>query len=296
MARRRACGLVLIAIAVALVGNMAAQQPDWPRRATGNQQFGVYGWLHTAALEPDPQRAERLRLCGSFVIPANSADDVLRGCLLLSRPSGAANVLAEWQELVQLALSGAPMTNTVGGAIRGIVGFGAVGMRARVRTSLDSGVAADAYVIGEQAALVSYALAPEALGMTPKPPHTLNFARVERVTLESRSDGNRLRVDGVFTLQGARAAPGGYTAYREPQRGYLYLSGRLDDMEAWNRLASSNQVAKFFVFGDADSIRVRPSTEQPASPDRLADWGRIEPRAVASDLDYGPVRQLAGIR
>ena len=50
--------------------NAAAQQPDWPRLATAEQQFGIYGWLHNAALEPDAQSAERLRLCGSFVTPS----------------------------------------------------------------------------------------------------------------------------------------------------------------------------------------------------------------------------------
>jgi len=295
MVRACAYGLALV-VAFTLGGSTAAQQVDWPRRATENQQFGVYGWLHAAALEPDEQRAERLRLCGSFVTPASSADDVLRGCLLFSRQPTDTNALVEWRELVQLALGGAPMTNRVGGAIRGIVGFGAAGMRPRVRTSLDTGVAPDAYVIGQHAALVTYELAPRALGLTQKPPHTLNFARVERVTLESRSDGNRLRVDGVFTLQRARAAPGGYTAYEEPQRGYLYLSGRLDEAQAWSSLAGSTQVARFFVFGDAGSVRVRQPDEAPTSPDRLVDWGRVEPRAVANGLDYGPVRQLAALR
>jgi hypothetical protein len=287
---------MLVVIAVTLVGRTSAQQVDWPRRAAANQQFGVYGWLHAAALEPDPQRAERLRLCGSFVTPASSAEDVLRGCLLFSRQDGAAEVLAEWQELVQLAIGGAPMTNAVGGAIRGIVGFGAIGLRPRVRTSLDTDVAADAYVMGAQAALVTYDLAPKALGLTPKPPHTVNFALVERVTLESRSEGNRLRVDGVFTLQQARAAPAVFTAYQEPQRGYLYLSGRLDEVQAWSSLAGSNRVARFFVFGNAGSVRVRPPEEAPTSPDRLVDWGRLEPRVVANGLDYGPVRRLAALR
>jgi hypothetical protein len=191
------------------------------------------------------------------------------------------------------------MTNRVGGAIRGIVGFGAAGMRARVRrTTLDAGVPPDAYVAGEQAALVAYPLAPRAMGETPKPSHTHNFARVDRVTIDRRTDGDRLRVDGLFALQGNQSAPDGTTAFAEPRQGYLYLSGHRDDPEwqAWSRLAGSNQIARFFIFGNADSVRVRRPDEEPTTPDRLAGWGRVEPRAVAGDLDYGPVRLLQALR
>ena len=293
MTRRFARPLVLAALAfTALAPDAAAQQPDGPRLATADQQFGVYGWLHDAALEPDAQSAERLRLCGSFVTPdASGAGDVLRGCLLFSRQAGAADVLVEWRELEQLVTGGARMTNTAGGAIRGVVGFGRVGMRARVRTTLDAGSPPDPYVAGSRAALVSYSLAPRAMGEAQKPAHTLNFARVDRVTIEPRADGDRLRVDGVFALQRDQALQR-YTAYQEPVRGYLYLSGRSQEWQEWSRLAGSNQIARFFIFGNADSVRVRRPDEAPTAPDRLVEWGRVEPRAVADALDYGPVRQL----
>jgi hypothetical protein len=62
--------LTLIACCVAATGmsSAAGQQPDLPRIAKPNQQFGIYGWVHRASLEPSVENAQRIRLCGTFTV------------------------------------------------------------------------------------------------------------------------------------------------------------------------------------------------------------------------------------
>jgi hypothetical protein len=160
-----------------------------------------------------------------------------------------------------------------------------------VRPINETDVAPDAYASGDPVALVPYALAPAALGQTPKPPHTVNYALVDRVQVEPQGDGvGRLRIDGIFSMQG-----GDGPFYDSPARGYLYLAGTrtAPDWQDWATAAGTGQVVRFYVFSSSDaSVRLRRADESPGAPDRLPTWGRTAPTPIMTDTEYLPIRLL----
>jgi hypothetical protein len=273
-----------------------AQQPDWPRLATAEQRFGIYGWLHAATIDIRNGAPAGLRVCGSFVVntPNGGFGDVERGCLAFSGASAdAGTTLEQWKELQQLADTGSPMTNAVGGAIRGLVGFGRRDIQATVRTANEPGAVPDPYLPGDPVALVPYALAPSQLGQTPKPPHNVNFAIVDRVRIEGSGRGEALRVEGLFSL----AEDGDAISYAAPRAGFLYLAGGRahPDWPLWSALEGTGQVVRFYVFGSR-FVRLRDEGENAGVPDVEPPHGRRAHPTAVNATNYYPVRALRQAR
>jgi hypothetical protein len=277
-------------------GATHGQQPDWPRLAREEQRFGIYGWVHAAMAQTEGGLPARLRLCGSFVVNTRDGGygDVERGCLTFSGPSTDTDTtLEQWKELQHLADTSSPMTNAVGGVIRGLVGFGRPGIQATVRTANEPAATPDPYLPGDPVALVPYALAPSQLGQTPKPPHSLNFAIVERVRVDESERGEALRIEGLFSM----AEDGDEISYAAPRPGFLYLAGGSGhpDWPLWSAVAGTGQVVRFYVFGTR-FVRLRDQGEDPGVPDvEVAHGRRAHPTAVTA-TGYYPVRALRQLR
>jgi hypothetical protein len=215
------------------------------------------------------------------------------GCLSFSRPSGSAAILADWVELKRLADAGSPMTNLTGRPIRGIVGFGRPGVSPLVRTAGDQAFGPDPYVSGDRVALVPYDQAPPSLGQTPKPMHSLNYAKVDRVDVEQQPDGVSLRIEGWFSMSHLESGSRN-PSFTPALRGYLYVSGPQAGAgwEAWMSIGDARPIVRFYLFRGDHVIRLRSPDESPGAPDQLVDWRALSPTPVMTSSDYFPIRSL----
>jgi hypothetical protein len=95
-------------------------------------------------------------------------------------------------------------------------GVGPPGVKAGVRTGSESAGDPDAYVAGDPAALVPVSQWPEEMKSLQKPPHTVNYALVDKVIVEPRDNApDRIRIEGLFSME---TLGGGDASYEPPQR------------------------------------------------------------------------------
>lgn len=281
---------------------VAASPAAWTLNAQGVEGFGVYANLGRLVFEPNEETPERVQIWGSFSVHAGGANYQLRerGYLYFRLPSApsAATAIQDWRAIRKL------YENRPEGwqAAPGTHAFMKSGMIIRVRTQDEPPTNPDVYTPGPAPVRASDEYGVPLNERIMKPPHTLNYARVDEVLLTPPQNPEQMLIRGAFSL--ARADQ----SYDEGQVGYLYLSLRRPRVPAaewppdapseakdWMAVAGTRQVVKFLRYAHHNQefqIRVRPNSERPAAPDYYAPLRLMSPFVVRPDTQYRPVRLL----
>lgn len=282
----------------AVAGSKAANAT--PQAAVMSEAFGVYANLGRLVFEPDENAPERVQIWGAFSVHAGDSEYQLRerGYLYFRLPSGpgAATATQDWRTLKK-HYENRPEGWEVAPGTHAFMKSGTV---IRVRTRDEPPANPDTYIPGRTPLRVSDDYGVPLHERIMKPPHTLNYARVDEVLVTPPEDPAQILIRGAFSF--ARTDQ----SYSEGQVGYLYLSLRRprvpgaewpsdapSEANVWMALAGRRQVVKFLRYAHQQfQIRVRPNSEPPAAPDYYAPLRLMPPFGVRPDTLYRPVRVL----